>query len=147
MSATATQHAFLAELGLEDTNAGTWIGRQTHSSGEMITSKSPVDGAVIGKVSVTTREQYDATVAAATEAFKVWRKTPAPLRGEIVRQYGNKLREHKDALGRLVSYEMGKSLQEGWGESGFQTPALNARSETVIHFRRARIAFGGHYAN
>jgi len=116
MSAAATQHAFLEELGLQEKNAGTWIGRQTHSSAEMITSKSPVDGQVIGHVSTTTREQYEATIAAALAAQKVWRKTPAPLRGEIVRQYGNKLREHKDALGRLVSYEMGKSLQEGWGE-------------------------------
>ncbi len=116
MAATATRHAFLEQLGLDDSNAGTWIGTQAHASSQMLTSKSPVDGEVIGKVSITTREQYEACVEAAQEAFAQWRKTPAPLRGEIVRQYGNKLRENKDALGRLVSYEMGKSLQEGWGE-------------------------------
>ena len=115
-TATATQHAFLEELGLRDRNAGTWIGGQAHSSDELITSRSPVDGEVIGQVSVTTREQYETVIEAAQAAFKEWRHTPAPIRGELVRQYGNKLREHKDALGRLVSYEMGKSLQEGWGE-------------------------------
>ena len=115
-TATATQHAFLEELGLKDQNAGTWIGGNAHSSDELLTSRSPVDGDVIGQVSVTTREQYDQVIEAAQSAFLKWRKVPAPERGEIVRQYGNKLREHKDALGRLVSYEMGKSLQEGWGE-------------------------------
>ena len=115
-TATATRPAFLEELGLNDTNAGTWIGTNPHSSDSTLTSRSPVDGDIIGKVSITTREQYESVVSAAQEAFKTWRNVPAPRRGEIVRQYGNKLREHKDALGRLVSYEMGKSLQEGWGE-------------------------------
>ncbi len=116
MTSTATKHAFLQELGLDDQNPGTWIGRQTHGGDAHLTSSSPVDGSTIGEVSVTTPEQYEAVMSAATEAFKVWRQKPAPLRGEIVRQYGNKLREHKEALGKLVSYEMGKSLQEGWGE-------------------------------
>ena len=111
-----TRPAFLAELGLDDQNAGTWIGRQAHSGDTHLTSASPVDGSTIGEVSVTTAAQYEQVLAAAESAFKVWRLKPAPLRGEIVRQYGNKLREHKEALGKLVSYEMGKSLQEGWGE-------------------------------
>ncbi len=108
---------FLKELGLQADNDGTSTGRESHhNSADHIASYSPVDGELIGRVSVTTKEQYEATVASAQEAFKTWRTMPAPQRGEIVRQYGEALRKHKDALGRLVSYEMGKSLQEGWGE-------------------------------
>ena len=107
---------FLSQLGLEAKNPGTWTGQENSSQGAYIESYSPVDGKLIGAVSTTTREEYDAVIEKATAAFKVWRKTPAPKRGEIVRQYGDALRTHKDALGRLVSYEMGKSLQEGWGE-------------------------------
>ncbi len=107
---------FIKRLGLEDANPGTWTGLESSDSGEYIESFTPIDGSYIGKVSITTREEYDAVIAKAEEAFKVWRKLPAPRRGEIIRQYGNKLREYKDELGRLVSYEMGKSLQEGWGE-------------------------------
>lgn len=108
--------SFLQQLGLSDKNAGTSTGLEAHASDQWIESYSPVDGKLIGSVSVTTREQYDAVVEKATTAFHQWRQMPAPQRGEIVRQYGNVLRENKDALGRLVSYEMGKSLQEGWGE-------------------------------
>ncbi len=108
--------SFLKELGLESENAGSSTGQKSTSSGQFIESRSPVDGVLIAKVSITSRKEYDEIVEAAREAFQVWRKTPAPQRGEIVRQYGLALREHKDALGRLVSYEMGKSLQEGWGE-------------------------------
>ncbi|THH41729.1 L-piperidine-6-carboxylate dehydrogenase [Neolewinella litorea] len=108
---------FIQELGLEADNDGTSTGRQGHHNTEAhISSHSPVDGAQIGRVSITTPEQYEAVINQATEAFRHWRTVPAPRRGEIVRQYGEALREHKDALGRLVSYEMGKSLQEGWGE-------------------------------
>ena len=115
-TATAIDTSFLRALGLEDHNPGTWIGGNAVGGGEAIASDSPVDGERIGTVSATTREEYEAVMEAAREAFRAWRTLPAPQRGEIVRQYGNKLREHKDALGRLVSYEMGKSLQEGWGE-------------------------------
>lgn len=108
---------FLKELGLQADNDGTSTGRTSqHNSADHIASYSPVDGELIGRVSVTTKEQYEATVATAKKAFDTWRTMPAPQRGEIVRQYGEALRKHKDALGRLVSYEMGKSLQEGWGE-------------------------------
>lgn len=110
------QTDFLEELGLKQFNNGTSTGLNTEGGTESINSYSPVDGALIGSVSVTTREQYDAILTTATEAFKVWRTVPAPKRGEIVRQFGEELRKNKDALGRLVSYEMGKSLQEGWGE-------------------------------
>jgi aldehyde dehydrogenase (NAD+) len=107
---------FLATLGLKAENAGTWTGLESSNSGQYIESYTPVDGSLIGKVSITTREEYDQVMTKANEAFQVWRMMPAPKRGEIVRQYGDALREYKDALGRLVSYEMGKSLQEGWGE-------------------------------
>ena len=107
---------FLKALGLEAKNPGTSTGLQTVDSGMYIDSYSPVDGNFIGSVSITTRREYDEVVAKAQEAFLQWRLIPAPRRGEIVRQYGEVLRKYKDPLGRLVSYEMGKSLQEGWGE-------------------------------
>ena len=107
---------FLKELNLEEKNNGTWTGVASHGSANYFSSYSPVDGKLIGEVSVTTEAQYQEVVSTAQSAFKEWRKMPAPKRGEIVRQYGDALRENKDALGRLVSYEMGKSLQEGWGE-------------------------------
>ena len=107
---------FLRKLGLKQSNHGTSTGLNTEGGRKSIKSFSPVDGALIGSVSVTSREQYDNVIASANAAFKVWRVVPAPKRGEIVRQFGDELRKHKDALGRLVSYEMGKSLQEGWGE-------------------------------
>lgn len=107
---------FLKELGLEETNAGTWCGSEAMPSGDYIESYSPVDGKLIGKVSTTTKDQYETIVKKTGEAFNVWRSIPAPKRGEIVRQYGDILREYKTPLGKLVSYEMGKSLQEGYGE-------------------------------
>ncbi|KKL72663.1 hypothetical protein LCGC14_2082670, partial [marine sediment metagenome] len=79
-------------------------------------SYSPVDGALIAKVKTTTKEDFNKVLDAATSAFSTWRKMPAPQRGEIVRQFGNKLRDLKEPLGKLVSYEMGKSYQEGLGE-------------------------------
>ncbi len=109
--------SFLKELGLEAKNSGTSTGsKSVGSSSSYIDSYSPVDGKLIGSVSVTSAEDYEAVMGAAQSAFTTWRTMPAPQRGEIVRQYGDALRKHKDALGKLVSYEMGKSLQEGWGE-------------------------------
>ncbi|MCB0531165.1 MAG: aldehyde dehydrogenase family protein [Lewinellaceae bacterium] len=111
------QKDFLRKLGLKTKNAGTWTGRaHLTGSARSLHSQSPVDGTHIGSVTITTRDQYDQVIARAQEAFQVWRTMPAPQRGEIVRQYGEILRQYKDPLGRLVSYEMGKSLQEGWGE-------------------------------
>ncbi len=107
---------FLKQLGLRKHNAGTSTGLDATNSGKYLQSVSPVDGEWIGSVSKTSREEYDNVIAKAEAAFLEWREIPAPRRGEIVRQYGEELRKHKDALGRLVSYEMGKSLQEGWGE-------------------------------
>ena len=108
---------FLTSLGLQEKNNGTSTGLEsTNLFDRYIDSHSPVDGSFIGSVSVTTRREYENVVDKANEAFRHWRKVPAPQRGEVVRQYGLQLRKHKDALGRLVSFEMGKSLQEGWGE-------------------------------
>lgn len=108
---------FLKKLGLLKKNKGTSTGlKSTATSKEYFDSYSPVDGAFIGSTSVTSKKEYEQVIKKAQEAYKVWRTTPAPKRGDIVRQYGDELRAHKDSLGRLVSYEMGKSLQEGYGE-------------------------------
>ncbi|MGB0147089.1 MAG: aldehyde dehydrogenase family protein [Flavobacteriaceae bacterium] len=106
----------LTQLGVQTENAGTSTGSQWFSTSEFIASHSPVDGALIGKVSITSPEEYSKVMDAATSAFVQWRVMPAPQRGEIVRQFGEELRRLKEPLGRLVSYEMGKSLQEGLGE-------------------------------
>jgi aldehyde dehydrogenase (NAD+) len=106
----------LKVLGVQSINEGTSTGSQWFSNGEIIESYSPVDGQLIGKVKTTTKEDYEKVMKMATSAFKTWRTTPAPQRGEIVRQFGDKLRKKKEALGKLVSYEMGKSYQEGLGE-------------------------------
>ncbi|RMZ51475.1 aldehyde dehydrogenase family protein [Flavobacteriaceae bacterium PRS1] len=106
----------LQQLGVKAINEGTSTGSNNFSNGELIKSYSPVDGQLIGKVKTTTKEDYERMMDAAISAFKIWRIIPAPQRGEIVRQFGEKLREKKEALGKLVSYEMGKSYQEGLGE-------------------------------
>lgn len=106
----------LQKLGVKEINDGTSTGANWFSNGEIIESYSPVDGKLIGKVKATTQEDYEKVIATAQEAFKTWRSIPAPKRGEIVRQFGLKLREYKAELGKLVSYEMGKSYQEGLGE-------------------------------
>lgn len=106
----------LTVLGVKASNNGTSTGANSFGGGVEIKSYSPVDGSLIGKVTSTTPEEYEKVMQAATAAFNVWRLKPAPLRGEVVRQYGEKLRAYKQELGELVSYEMGKSLQEGLGE-------------------------------
>ena len=106
----------LQELGLKAINNGTSTGKNSFSSNETIESYSPVDGLLIGKVTITSQEDYEKVMISASEAFAFWKKKPAPFRGEIVRQFAQKLRVKKEALGKLVSYEMGKSYQEGLGE-------------------------------
>ena len=109
--------SFLKKLGLEKKNDGTSTGlKSSAGSKQYIESYSPVDGKLIGSVSTTTKKEYEKVIKTAQKAFVNWRTIPAPKRGEIVRQYGEELRKNKDALGKLVSYEMGKSLQEGYGE-------------------------------
>lgn len=106
----------LKTFGITEMNQGTSTGTEWFGQGELITSVSPVDASLIGKVHQTGREDYDRVMKKATAAFSDWRMMPAPQRGEIVRQFGEKLRIYKEPLGKLVSYEMGKSLQEGYGE-------------------------------
>jgi aldehyde dehydrogenase (NAD+) len=108
--------SFLKTLKLKQRNDGTSTGQKALPSKRFLDSYSPVDGQYIGSVGITSKADYNKVVKAAEKAFTEWRTLPAPARGEIVRQYGDVLRAEKDALGRLVSYEMGKSLQEGWGE-------------------------------
>lgn len=106
----------LEKLGIKEINNGTSTGSDYFSSGEIIESFSPVDGALISKVKGTSQNDYEKVIETASKAFHVWRLKPAPQRGEIVRQFGDKLRQLKEPLGKLVSYEMGKSYQEGLGE-------------------------------
>ncbi len=106
----------LKQLGIHPTNPGTSTGLEFHNSSTLITSYSPTNGEKIAQVSETTPEQYEAVIQKAQSAFKEWRTVPAPKRGELVRRFGDILREYKEPLGQLVSYEMGKSYQEGLGE-------------------------------
>ena len=106
----------LKSLSIESNNNGCSTGQKSFGSGPAITSYSPVDGSPIGSVSTATTDDYTKIIQSAQRAFTTWRLKPAPLRGEIVRQFGDKLRAKKHSLGVLVSYEMGKSLQEGLGE-------------------------------
>jgi len=106
----------LSILGVKELNQGTSTGSNFFGGGEIIKSFSPVDGNLIGKVTTTSKEDFEKVISTAQTAFKEWRLVPAPQRGEIVRQFGLKLRKLKHPLGELVSYEMGKSLQEGLGE-------------------------------
>ena len=108
---------FLNQLNLKKQNDGTSTGTVVIASkGALISSYSPVDAKLIGAVSTTDKDAYENVINIASSAFLEWRKWPAPKRGEIVRQIGEALRVQKQALGQLVSYEMGKSLQEGLGE-------------------------------
>ena len=108
---------FLKALGVDANNQGASTGSNwIRSSGEKIDSFSPVDGKLIGSVSAADKASYEKIIQTAESAFKQWRLMPAPQRGEIVRQVGEALRKYKEPLGKLVSYEMGKSLQEGYGE-------------------------------
>lgn len=107
----------LAQFGIEDENNGASTGGHWfRTRGEKINSYSPVDGELIASVNAATEADYEAVILKAQEAFKLWREVPAPKRGEVIRQLGEKIREYKQPLGELVSYEMGKSLQEGLGE-------------------------------
>lgn len=95
-------------------STGSQWGQPTNTY--LFDSVSPVDGKKIASVYSTSPQEYDHVIATAQQAHKHWSKIPAPKRGEIMRQFGEALRRQKDNLGTLVSYEMGKSLQEGLGE-------------------------------
>ncbi len=120
MSAVAVEteiRSILDQLGIKEVNSGASTGTYWFNTrGNEIQSFSPVDGNLIAAVRSATEVEYEAAILKGQEAFKEWRLVPAPKRGEIVRQLGMKLREFKEPLGKLVSYEMGKSYQEGLGE-------------------------------
>ena len=104
-------------MKIKEINNGVSTGQQwIDGLGAAITSQSPVDGKLIASVKSSDKNNYEAVVRKAQEAFLEWRLWPAPKRGEVVRQIGEALRQYKEPLGKLVSYEMGKSLQEGYGE-------------------------------
>ena len=108
---------FLKALSIQKENEGSSTGlKWVASNGSTISSYSPVDGQLIGAVKTTDQAAYEQTIQTAQKAFNEWRNWPAPKRGEVVRQLGEALRAQKQYLGQLVSYEMGKSLQEGLGE-------------------------------
>ncbi len=109
---------FLKELGIKEKNYAASTGTEWNNTTDQGELKiySPTNGKLIASVYQASENDYENIIAKASEAFKTWRKMPAPKRGEIVRQIGLKLREYKEPLGTLVSYEMGKSLQEGLGE-------------------------------
>lgn len=106
----------LENLGITEENYGVSAGGEYFANGDTIESFSPTDGKLIAKVKTANPEDYSAIIEKAKTAYNEFRMIPAPKRGELVRQFGLKLREYKDDLGKLVSYEMGKSLQEGLGE-------------------------------
>src|SRR5574343_93967 len=108
----------LKQLGIKKVNESVCTGVNWISAVGSTTKVivSPTDGKKIASVIYASTTEYEAVMKRAGDAFQVWRNMPAPKRGEIIRQYGDVLRENKDALGNLVSYEMGKSLQEGKGE-------------------------------
>lgn len=108
--------AALKTLGISSQNLGSSTGQQWFSEGKEFESFSPVDGKLIANIKSSNRKDYEAVIKQAGDAFLQWRLLPAPKRGDIVRQLGDKLRELKPILGKLVSYEMGKSYQEGMGE-------------------------------
>ena len=110
-------HDALSALGIEQTNKGISTGQHHWTGGgDLIYSFSPVDGKEIAVVRQASKQDYETVINAAKKASLYWRTVPAPKRGEIVRQIGDKLRAKKLSLGQLVSYEMGKSIQEGMGE-------------------------------
>lgn len=111
-------HNVLKNLGIEDVNPAFSTGQIWGASenAKVIDSYSPVNGKRIASVQVANQKEYELVIRKAEEAFAHWRRVPAPKRGDMVRQFGEALRAHKQDLGTLVSYEMGKSLQEGLGE-------------------------------
>jgi len=109
--------SFLKKLQIKPISSGACTGsRWLKTSGELLDSYSPTDGKLIGQIRLASASDYEQIISTAEQAFLQWRQVPAPKRGELVRQIGDALRENKESLGALVSYEMGKSLQEGMGE-------------------------------
>ena len=112
----------LKKLGLPAELSGAGSGSWIDCSGEVVSSKSPIDGQVIGEIRSATGSDYEKIIKRATEAFKTWRMIPAPQRGDIVRQIGHALRNHKKDLGELVTLEMGKTIAQSESEVEKSTP-------------------------
>ena len=107
----------LTTFNIQSINNGASTGQDCwNTTGALIDSFSPVDGKLIASVKSATASDYDRVIKTAQAAFLEWRQIPAPKRGEVVRQLAERIRFYKEPLGKLVSYEMGKSLQEGLGE-------------------------------
>ena len=107
----------LNHFQLDNANEGSWIGNTPiHSNGPLLEVFSPVDGELMSTIKCTDKNAYTQIVEESKSAFQAWQSIPAPKRGEIVRQFGDKLREEKEHLGKLIAFEMGKSLQESYGE-------------------------------
>jgi len=106
----------LASLGIENKQLGCSTGSKWMGSGEILSTSSPVDGSSLVEVTTTSVEDFETIIESAEKAFQIFKKIPAPKRGDLVRQFGDALRNQKENLGKLVSYEMGKSYQEGLGE-------------------------------
>ena len=113
---TKMKYEFLKELGIQSENSGAYCGEWLKTSGGSLAARAPGTGETIAVVQKASPEDYHRVSAAAQEAFLRWREVPAPARGEYVRRIGLALRQKKDQLGKLVSLESGKILQEGWGE-------------------------------
>ncbi len=116
MAPTTTVNDVLGRLGIQDVNPGAATGAWLDTRGPELVSHNPTTGEALAKVRQATAADYDAVVKVAQRAFETWRAVPAPRRGDVIRALGNKLREHKEDLGRLVSLENGKILSEGLGE-------------------------------
>jgi aldehyde dehydrogenase (NAD+) len=107
---------FLAELGIQASNSGAFTGQWRQTTGGELTVRTPIDGSVVARIQQATAADYAAASAAAPAAFLRWREVPAPARGDYVRRIGDAFRQHKEVLGRLVTLEAGKIVQEGLGE-------------------------------
>jgi aldehyde dehydrogenase family 7 protein A1 len=110
------KYPFLAKLGLKEDNFGCWNGKEWRGNGSTHTAVNPATGEKLARVKLANRDDYETCVANMNEAEIEWMQTPAPRRGEVVRQIGLKLRDYREELGSLVSLEMGKIKSEGLGE-------------------------------
>ncbi len=116
VSTTTRADEILRRLGIDREHPGAFAGEWIDTTGERIDSVNPATGETLASVNMATREEYERVVEATVDAFREWRTWTAPRRGEVVRQLGDALREHKDDLGALVTLEVGKIRSEGLGE-------------------------------
>jgi len=116
VASPADVSSLLSRLGLAEENSGAFAGAWLKTSGPLVESINPANGGAIAAVRDATSADYERVAASSAEAFHVWKRWPAPHRGEVVRQLGEALRQHKDDLGQLVTLEVGKVRTEGLGE-------------------------------